>query len=261
MMKMPCMAGGYGSGEVSAHDQHRGRGREKLRPLLELLSNLLGEAENRFIYALPPGFETGGEWGMVRDPHSRRPGEAVGMRPRFKPAGNAHEADGDGEPEGQPDGAELERLHSSIERPTALGKDQHGFSSFEKANDPARRLGVRLISVHRESPEPPDQRTEQWDSEEGLPRQIVDWSAERDRDQNWIGVGNVVGEEQERPIARDVLDSVETDPEVETSEPPHKRPGELYEGLDHFLIMSRRSQRNNASRKPRGGTRSASISL
>lgn len=220
------MAGGYQSGKVCARDQDRGRGREKFRPLLELLSNLPGEAENRFIYALPPGFETGGEWGMVRDPHSRRPGEAVGTRPRFKPAGNAHEADGDGEPEGQPDGAELERLHSSIERPTPLGKDQHGFSIFEKANDPAHRLGVRLISVHGESSEPADQTTQHRDPEEGLPGQIVDWSAERDRDQNGIGVGDVVGEEQERPATRDVLDPVEADPEVETSEPPHERPDE-----------------------------------
>ncbi len=199
----------------------------ELQASLQLFPKLAGHFVDRS--SIRPGIarKTQDGRGMESDSHPTGARKAAVARPGFKDTRDTDEADRNAEPGGQPNGSSLERLDLAVGRPAAFGEDQHSLSRFEKANDRAYRLGVRLINVQGERSERADQRTEQWDPEEGLPGQIVDWSAERDRNQNGIGVGDVVGEEQERPAARDVLDALEADPKIEAGEPPHERAGEV----------------------------------
>ncbi len=184
---------------------------------------------------------------MVGDSDSARAREASAARPGLKGSRDAYEADGNAEPEGQANGSGLERLDPPVGRPAPFGENQHRFPGLDEADDLTHCPCVGLINVDGKGSKPADQRTEQRDPEKALPGQVVNWSAERNRDQDRVGVRDMVGEEQDRASAGDVLDSVEADPEVETGEPPHEGPSEFQEDLKHLLIMSRRRQRNNGT--------------
>lgn len=62
----------------------------------------------------------------------------------------------------------------------------------------------------------------------------MDRSAERDRDENRVGVRHVVGQEKNRPRAGDLLNSVEPDLEIQPRKAPYEWPGEFQEDLKHF---------------------------
>ena len=164
---------------------------------------------------------------MVGDPDPTRAREAAMVWPGLECASNTDETDGNTESEGQTDGAHLERLHLPVGRPPPFGENQHRFAGLQKANDRTHGLGVGLINVDRKGPEPANQTTQPGDSEEPLPGQIVDRPAERNRNQDRVGVRDMVGKKQERPRARDMLDPLEADLEIELGESPDEGPSEL----------------------------------
>ena len=194
---------------------------------LEFLPNLLGEPVNRVGGILGLSSHIGSEGRVVGNSDSARAGEASVEWPGLTGPRDAHEADGHADPERQADRPRLERLHLAIGRAAAFGEDQDRFPGLEEADDLTHCPRVGLINVHGKGSKPADQRTEQWDLEKALPGQVVNWSADRDRDQNGVGVRDVVGEEKEWAGAGDVLDPLEADPEVETSESPDQGPGEV----------------------------------
>ena len=101
-----------------------------------------------------------------------------------------------------------------VGRAVALGKHHERLPTLKQAHGLAGGAGVAGLDVDREGAEEPDQATEHGDVEEPAPRHVIDRPAYGDGDQRRVGVRLMVGDDDEAPLAGDVLGAAQLEAEI-----------------------------------------------
>jgi hypothetical protein len=138
---------------------------------------------------------------------------------------------------GESKGAGTESLEPAIVSAPGLGKDHDGPARLEQTHRLPGGARVGRFDLDREGPQPAYEPGEPGNLEQRVPGHEVHGEANGNADEDWVGKGDVIRSDDQRPIGRDVFGPLESDSPVEPRPEMDDGSDSVQDGRAHTLSV------------------------
>ena len=142
---------------------------------------------------------------------------------------------------GQSKGAGTESLEPAVGSAPGFGKDHHRTTRLEESHRLSGGARVGRFDLDREGAQPAYEPGEPGNLEQRVPGHEVHGEANGNGDEDWVGKGDVIRSDDERPIGRDVFGPLESDSPIEPRPEMDDGADSVDDGRAHALSVPRRS--------------------